>query len=129
MPASKLDREEIPGQRLAIWAETWYLLNMLPLPVIGFGVLLWLYFRHRDQAPPLAHNHLQQTVTATLWAAALLFGINVLIILLGGYQTTHTWIIVFLYFITCHSAFILLGVIGLVKALAGESYRYPLVGR
>ena len=37
--------------------------------------------------------------------------------------------IVVLYFTFIHSTLILLGVMGLVRALAGQHYRYPLLGR
>jgi len=53
---------------------------------------------------------------------------NGLILLLGGYDQPTTWVVLILYFTCCHSALILLGVLGLVKALAGQPYRYPLIG-
>jgi uncharacterized Tic20 family protein len=37
--------------------------------------------------------------------------------------------VVVLYFTFIHSTLILLGILGLVKALAGQHYRYPLLGR
>jgi uncharacterized Tic20 family protein len=37
--------------------------------------------------------------------------------------------VVVLYFTTCHATLVLLGVLGLAKALAGQCYRFPLVGR
>ncbi len=128
MPVS-LPEDRPPGQSLAVTAEVLYLLNMLPLPGIAFVALLWLYWRHYENASALARGHLSQTVIATFWAAGLLLGLNLLILGLGGYRSPSVWVVVFLYFVTCHSAFILLGVIGLVKALAGQPYRYPLVGR
>ena len=54
---------------------------------------------------------------------------NVFIILLGGYDGPYTWMIVILYFTICHSTLILLGMMGLAKALAGKCYRFPLIGR
>ena len=57
----------------------------------------------RQRAPELACNHLRQTVAASLWAGALLVVANAAIILAGGYTSPHTWIIVILYFTTCHS--------------------------
>lgn len=128
MPASVLNREQVPGQRLAVTANALYLANMFPLPVIGFLILLWLYFRHGQSAPPLARHYLRQTVNATIWAAILLFGLNLLVLLLGGYGSTYVGIVLFLYFVTLHSAFILVGVVGLIKAMNGEDWRWPLVG-
>ncbi len=117
-----------PGQGLAVVAESLYLINLLLLPGLGFLLLLGLYFRHCDSASPLARVHLRQTVSASLWAGALLIFANLLIVVLGGYQTAWTWIIVILYFTTVHATLVLLGILGLARALAGQPCRYPLVG-
>lgn len=53
---------------------------------------------------------------------------NVAIILLGGYDSAWTWIVVVLYFTTCHSTLIFCGAIGLSRALAGKPFRFPLIG-
>ena len=117
-----------PAQGLAVTAESLYLINLLLLPGLGFLLLLWLFFRHRDSAPPLARVHLRQTMSASLWAGALLILANLLIVVLGGYQTAWTWIIVILYFTTVHATLVLLGILGLARALAGQPCRYPLIG-
>jgi uncharacterized Tic20 family protein len=126
-PAS--DDEAPPGQSLAIAAESLYLINLLVLPGPGFLALLWLYFRRRDAAPPLARVHLRQTVSASLWAGALLIFANLLIVTLGGYDSGWTWVVVILYFTTAHTTLVVFGIFGLARALAGQPYRYPLVGR
>ncbi len=117
-----------PGQGLAVAAESLYLINLLLLPGLGFLLLLGLYFRCRSSASPLALVHLQQTLSASLWAGALLIFANLLIVFLGGYQTAWTWIIVILYFTTVHATLVLLGILGLARALAGQPCRYPLIG-
>lgn len=117
-----------PGQGLAVAAESLYLINLLLLPGLGFLLLLGLYFRCRSSASPLARVHLRQTVSASLWAGALLILANLLIVVLGGYQAAWTWIIVILYFTTVHATLVLLGILGLARALAGQPCRYPLIG-
>lgn len=117
------------GQSLALAAESLYLINLLVLPGLGFLALLWLYFHRRADAPPLAQIHLRQTVSASLWAGVLLVLVNLLIIILGGYDAAWTWVIVILYFTTVHTSLVILGILGLARALAGQPYRYPLVGR
>lgn len=130
MPVSEdSEQAEIPGQSLAVWAETLYLANLLIAPGLAFAALLWLYFKRGAGMPALAACHLRQTVSASLWAGALLVIANIAIILLGGYAAPKTWVIVIIYFTTCHSTLVLLGVLGLAKALAGQKYVYPLVGR
>jgi hypothetical protein len=117
-----------PGQGLAIAAESLYLINLLLLPGPGFLALLWLYVRHRHDAPPLAQGHLRQTVSASVWAGILLIFANLLIVALGGYDAAWTWVIVILYFTTAHTTLVMLGILGLARALAGQPYRYLLVG-
>jgi hypothetical protein len=118
-----------PGQALAVWAESLYLANMLLLPGPSFLALLYLYGKHARGQSGLAACHLRQTVAGSLWAAALLGAANALIILLGGYDAPSTWVVVILYFVCCHSALVMLGVVGLAKAMSGQPYRYPVVGR
>lgn len=117
-----------PGRSTAVIAEALYLANLMLIPGLGFLVLLVLWWRQRGQAPELARGHLRQTVAASLWAGGLLVVANVAIILLGGYDSAWTWIVVVLYFTTCHSTLIFCGAIGLSRALAGKPFRFPLIG-
>jgi len=128
MPPSEPE-QEVPGQTVAIVAEALYLLNLLLLPVAAFVLLLWLYRKHLSNAPPLARCHLRQTLSASLWAGALLVLVNSAIFALGGYRAPFTWVIVVLYFTTAHASLVLLGTLGLAKAMAGRPYVYPLIGR
>ena len=117
------------GQNLAVFAELFFLLNLVFLPVIGFVVLAVLYFRYRDNAPALARCHLRQTFNASIWAGILLVVVNVLIILFGGYDSPYIWIIVILYLTCFHTVFIMYGTFGLTRAMNGQHYHYPLIGR
>lgn len=117
-----------PGQDIAIAAESLYLINLLLLPGPGFLALLGLFFCYRRDALPLAQIHLRQTLSASLWAGALLIVANLLIIALGGYDSGWTWVVVILYFTTAHTTLVVFGIFGLARALAGQPYRYPLVG-
>jgi len=124
-----IDEVALPGQGLAIAAESLYLVNLLLLPGLAFLALLWLYWRHHSAAPPLARHHLRQTLSASLWAGALLVIANLLIIVLGGYDAASTWVVAILYFTTIHATLVMLGILGLARALAGQPYAYPLVGK
>ena len=64
-----------------------------------------------------------------LVAGALLLATNIIIVWLGGYRSPNTWMVVIIYFTTCHATLVLLGVMGLARAMAGQCFRYPLVGR
>ena len=130
MPSSddSYPSEEPPGGGMAVMAESLYLANLLLIPGIAFVVLSVIYFKHREGAPVLGRSHLQQAFYASLWAGVLLVIVNALIILLGGYKGAYTWMIVIIYFTVCHSSLILIGMLGLAKALAGKCFRYPLIG-
>jgi hypothetical protein len=118
---------ETPGQQLAIAAEALYLANLMLAPGLAFLAILWLW-RRRVDAPPLARCHLDQTFFVSLWGGGLIVVANAALFLIFGWDWEWTWVIVVIYFTCIHSTLILLGVVGLSKALAGKPYRYPLVG-
>jgi hypothetical protein len=118
-----------PGEGLAIAAESLYLANLLLAPGLAFAALLWLYLSRRREATPLAAAHLDQTVSASVWAGILLIGVNGAILLVGGYDGPNVWTVVIVYFTVFHSTLVVLGILGLAKAMAGQCWRYPLVGR
>ena len=128
MPVSD-DTNEVEGVSLAVMAEALYLANLLILPGVAFLLLLLLYRLNVKELPALARAHFSQTLTASIWAGVLLLLVNLLILLLGGYQGMHTWIIVITYFTVCHATLVVFGAYGLAKAMAGQCWRYPLVGR
>lgn len=121
--------EALPGQRLAVLAESLYLANLLLLPGLAFAALAWLYLHRHGTAPRLARAHLRQALSASLWAGVLLVLVNLVILLLGGYQGVHTWVIVILYFTFIHSTLVVLGMVGLAKAMSGQVWTMPLFGR
>jgi len=119
----------VPGFGTAVAAEALYLVNLMLAPGLGFVALLALWLSQRHKAAPLARNHLAQTMAGSLWGgAALVVGIAA-ILLMGGFDAPHTWIVVVTYFTTCHSTLILFGALGFAKAMAAKPYVYPLIGR
>ncbi len=128
MPPSAAEHPKPAGEGLAIAAESLFLVNLLAAPGIGFLLLVWLWWSRREGAPPLARCHLDQTFRASIWGGMLIVVVNVVILAMGGYDAPNTWMVVILYFTTIHSTFVLLGTLGLAKAMAGKHYHYPLVG-
>lgn len=123
-----LEPTRVPGFAIAVAAEALYLVNLMLLPGLAFLVLFALWWHHRRDAPPLARIHLRQTLVGSLWAGALLIAGNAIILLMGGYDAPHTWVVVVLYFTACHTTLILFGALGFAKALAGKPWIYPLIG-
>lgn len=119
------------GQGLAVLAESLYVINLLLLPFLAFIALALLFVKKHATAPPLARSHLEQTVTASI-AIAIMFAACAGIIMLlrsRGLEDVNVWIIVVIVFTIIHATMVLLGVLGLAKAMAGKCWRYPVVGR
>ena len=131
MPLSDDDfgfTEEKAGQNLAVLAEALFLINLLLAPGIAFAILLWLWLKNKDSAPPLARQHLKQATFVSLWGGLLIISLTALFILVGGLYWEYTWVAVILYFTCIHSTLVLCGMFALIKALAGQAWRYPLIG-
>jgi uncharacterized Tic20 family protein len=125
MPPSE---DKTPGQDLAVIAESLYLVNLLLLPGIAFAALLWLWLKHKDSAPHLALQHLWQTTFVSLYGGILIVGLSALFIAFGGLHWEWTWVLVITYFTCIHSTLVLFGMFGLSRAMAGQTWRYPLIG-
>ncbi len=120
-----------PGQQQAVTAEILFLVNLLALPVVGFVLLAVLYYRHHKTAPPLAAAHLTQTFVTSVWGGILIvFVIAVFgsMLLLGDISMGYIWMAVIVYFTMVHSTLVVFGALGLARAMAGQTWRYPLIG-
>lgn len=120
--------ERPAGQGLAVLAEALYLANLLLAPGLCFALLAWLWLRRRHSAPPLARQHLHQATLVSLYGGVLIVGLSALLFGLGGIHWVGTWVLVILYFTCIHSTLVIFGLIALAKALAGQPWRYPLIG-
>jgi hypothetical protein len=116
------------GQRLAVLAQSLYLANLLVAPGLAFAWLLWLLWRHRHSAPLLARVHLAQAAWVSVVAGLLIVCLSAAVVLLGGWHQPWTWVVVLTYFVCIHGTLVLAGMVALSKAMAGQPWRYPLVG-
>ena len=131
MPPSDDDfgfAEEKAGQNLAVLAEALYLINLLLLPGLAFAGLVALWLKNKDSAPPLARQHLRQTTFVSLVGGFLIVTLSGLILALGGLDWAWTWVVLVLYFTCIHSTLVLFGMYGLIKAMSGQVWRFPLIG-
>ncbi|MDP1526448.1 MAG: hypothetical protein Q8M20_11605 [Rhodocyclaceae bacterium] len=124
-----MDEPRAAGQDLAVMGESLYLINLMLAPGLAFLGIVWLWFKHRHSAPPLARCHLDQTFFVSLWGGVLIVGANAALFLIFGWDWEWTWVIVIMYFTCIHSTLIILGMVGLSKAMAGKPYVYPWIGR
>ncbi|MCG7871982.1 MAG: hypothetical protein N0C81_06025 [Candidatus Thiodiazotropha lotti] len=120
--------EGVEGKTLAVISEGLYLLNLL-FPLLPLIALAWLWLRHRGSAGRLLFNHLRQAFVGAVIATLLFTMANLLIIFLGGYRSLHALVIFELYYIICVPLLLIPGLLGLIKAMSGQTYRFPLIGR
>jgi uncharacterized membrane protein len=134
MPDSEnksLKEAPVAGQDFAILTESLYLANLLILPVFAFIILVFLYVKKHGSLPPIAESHLEQTISAGVWIAVIFFfgGMTILLMSLLGIEDVTLWVIVVTLFTSLHATMVLLGVVGLAKALAGKCWSYPVIGK
>ncbi|MBT8126811.1 MAG: hypothetical protein KJP15_04955 [Gammaproteobacteria bacterium] len=125
------DERSAAGQSLAVLAESLYVANLLILPFLAFAVLVVVYLKKHQQAPALAKSHLDQTVFASV-SIAIMFVVcagSVLLLRSWGMEDVGVWMIVVIVFTIIHATMVLLGVLGLAKAMAGKCWRYPVFGK
>ncbi len=115
--------------RLAIAIESLYLGNLLLAPGLAYAVVLWLHFTGRTVGKPVAACHLAQTLRAGLLGVILPLVTITYIMAVGGFVTLGAWVAAEVYVIFIHTPLILLGLVGLIKAMAGKPYRFPLIGK
>ena len=94
------------------------LLNLTILPVISFIALLLIY--RKTQADTIDHYHAVLGVKINVIAAAVLFLVSALMILLGGFDSPWTWVYVITYFTIVHTIFIVFALWALVRAWSGD---------
>ncbi len=122
------ESSEESGRDLAVLAEALYLANLLLIPGIAFAILCWLWLKNRASASPLARQHLRQTTFVSFYGGLLIILLSSLFIGIGGLHWEWTWVIVIMYFTCVHSTLVMFGMFGLAKAMAGQTWRYPLIG-
>lgn len=112
----------------AVLAEALYLVNLLLAPGLAFLALLVLFRRHRASADALTRIHVRQSFAASVVAGMLLVVVPGLIALTGDLSRPGVWTLLLLYFVCCHAGLVMLGVLALARALAGQPCAYPLLG-
>ena len=94
------------------------LLNLTILPVISFIALLLIY--RKTQADTIDRYHAVLGVKINVIAAAVLFLVSALMILLGGFDSPWTWVYVISYFTIVHTIFIVFALWALARAWSGD---------
>ena len=97
------------------------LLNITILPIISFIALLLIY--KKTTPGNIDHYHAILGIKISLYAAAALFLVSALMIILGGFNSPWTWVYVISYFTIVHTIFIVFAIWALVKSWSGDQLR------
>ncbi|WP_432471070.1 hypothetical protein [Amphritea sp. HPY] len=113
--------QEKPSLRLAIAAQSLYLINLLLLPGVTLIALLYMAWRYRNDADQLGSCHLRQSAIVSGWFILLVVGGGLLLWFILGSNPTGLSMTL-LYLIVMHTGFVLLGIIGLARAISGQHF-------
>ena len=97
------------------------LLNLTVLPAISFIALLLIYKKSEPDA--IDRYHAALGMKLNIIAAAVLFLVSALMILLGGFDSPWTWVYVISYFTLVHTMFIIVAVWALVRSWSGQTLK------
>lgn len=111
--------------RLSIMAPVLYLLNLLLLPGFAFLVLVFIYIKYRNISEPVARVQIQQNFYASIVSGLAIVGISIVIILIGGFSSMYSWMIMLIYALSIHATLVLLGAFSLAKSINQQAYLYP----
>lgn len=124
---------EFPAQpsavecRQAAWAYGLFLANLSLLPGVAFVLMLVLWRRHHRFHARFAAAHCRHAILGSIAAGILLMLVSGLIVAVGGFNSPWTLVILLLYFTLCHSVLLLLGVLGLSRALNGKPFAFLML--
>ncbi|WP_143821186.1 hypothetical protein [Motiliproteus sp. MSK22-1] len=104
-----------------------YLINLLALPGIALIPMAYLCKKYWYSQDLLTVCHVRQVVASTIWFFLVFFG-GVLIFWLLGDNSPEHWTMLLMYLIVFHTTFVMVGMIGLAKAITGKPYRPYLIG-
>lgn len=107
------------GHQLASIAAMMYLVNLLLLPGIALGALIWMRSRYAASSPPLAVYHLRLAINASLIAILIIAGGSAVLWLLFSHSATGISMVL-LYAITSHTFCVLWGIFCLARAMSGK---------
>lgn len=105
-----------PTKRLAIISQSLYLANLLLVPGLCFAILLWFFIKDRHQKN-WAGIHLYRALQLSVVAGIALGGVPLAFIFLS-HNAGSSLMMMILYFVTMHAAFVLIGMLNLSRAMA-----------
>ena len=112
----------------AAFAEAFYIGNLLFVGV--FYLALWLlYFLRYKKTSTITQRHLKQTLIGSSISTGIFVCINIFIMATSGYASVTALLLLEFYFMLLLPVFLVVGILGFSKAIKGQDYHYPLLGR
>lgn len=102
--------------RDAIVYQSLFLMNLLLIPGLSFLILLWL-FTKKSKRLSWQRIHLYRSVQLSVLAGFFIIAIP-LIVLVTTNAFDASLMVMIIYFVTMHAAFVLLGMLNLSRAMA-----------
>lgn len=116
----------IQGKAAAISGEGLFLLNLL-FPLVPLLPLIVLHLKHRGTTNDYLRAHLVQPLIAACFSSILFIIGNLYILSVGSYRSIQALITFEIYYVAVATPLLIPGLLGLIKAMSGEIYRYPLI--
>ena len=102
--------------RSAIIYQSLYLMNLLLLPGISFFLLLWLFYKNKH-CQGWQRIHLYRALQLSVLVGFFLLVVPAAI-LLFTHQFQTSLMLIIVYFVTLHAAFVLIGMLNIARAMA-----------
>jgi len=102
-------------QHLSIIAQSLYLANLLAVPGVSLVILWWLSVKKRSRG--LARIHFIRAIQLSLLNVMLIVGLPLLYVYSSA-QRGDSLMLALFYFICVHTAFVMLGMLNLTRAMA-----------
>lgn len=121
--------KEFPSQdNTAAFAEAFFIANLLFIGI--FYIALWvLYFMRYQGSSSVAKKHLTQTLIASSISTSVFVLLNVFIMSTSGYASLAALFSLEFYYMLIVPPFLAVGIFGFTKAIKGQGFTYPLLGR
>ena len=114
-------------KHITVILHSLYLINLLALPGIALIPMAYLCKKYWHSQDLLTFCHVRQVLASTIWFLLVFFG-GVLVFWLMGNDSPQHWTMLIMYLIVFHTTFVMVGMIGLAKAITGKPYRPYLIG-
>lgn len=101
-------------QNLSIIAQSLYLANLLAVPIISLMLLCYLFFKNKSLG--LARIHFIRAIQLSLLNLILIVGVPLAYIYISS-QRDDSLMLALFYFICVHTAFVMLGILNLARAM------------